>query len=199
MFIGRFHVNGVKGQVSPHPKRQERTEYDRRRNQTLERRERARLIAKEHRLKGKKLRLCKSCTNSAILGQTRCPTCAENHRQSRRRSDAKRRQRPRRCPPLKNRPHRRLSKGHGERTNGNSPRYIGNVISGKQPTSCSQAPDQTYTSEDRVPSPSVPATVMASTKKAAPPSGKYPEAPLTGRGNQKGTMYNPRYEDHQTP
>ena len=72
-------------------KRQERAEYDRRRNQTLERREHARLIAKEHRLKAKELGLCKSCTNSAILGQTRCPTCAENHRQSRRRSDAKRR------------------------------------------------------------------------------------------------------------
>ena len=72
-------------------KRQERAEYDRQRNQTPERRERTRLIAKERRLKAKELELCKSCTNSAILGQTRCPTCAEAHRQSRRRSDANRR------------------------------------------------------------------------------------------------------------
>ena len=71
-------------------KRQERTEYDRQRNETPERRERARILAQGHRLKAKELGLCKSCTNSAILGQTRCPTCAEAHRQSRRRNDAMR-------------------------------------------------------------------------------------------------------------
>ena len=34
---------------------------------------------------------CQKCSRPAIPGQSRCPTCAEAHRQSRRRSDAMRR------------------------------------------------------------------------------------------------------------
>ena len=34
--------------------------------------------------------LCVSCSNTVITGETRCPSCAERHRESRRGSDAKR-------------------------------------------------------------------------------------------------------------
>ena len=71
-------------------RRQERLEYDRQRNQTPERMEYHQRYQQERRRQAKLLGLCKSCTNSAILGQTRCPTCAEKHRESRRRSKAKR-------------------------------------------------------------------------------------------------------------
>ena len=72
-------------------KREERLEYERQRNQTPERREHHRLHAQERRRKAKELGLCKSCPNPAKPGQTRCPTCAEKHRESRIRSKAKRR------------------------------------------------------------------------------------------------------------
>ena len=72
-------------------RKQQRTEYDRQRDQTPERREYYRLHAQERRRKAKELGLCKSCPNPAKPGQTRCPTCAEKHRESRIRSKAKRR------------------------------------------------------------------------------------------------------------
>ena len=72
-------------------RRQERLEYDRRRNKTPERKEYHRLAAQARQRKAKGLGICRSCPLPAILGQTRCPTCAETHRQSRRHSDAKRR------------------------------------------------------------------------------------------------------------
>ena len=51
-----------------------------------------RRLAQEQRQKAKELGRCRNCTkHTAIPGQTRCPECAEAHRQSRRRSDAKRR------------------------------------------------------------------------------------------------------------
>ena len=51
-----------------------------------------RRLAQEQRQKAKELGKCRNCTeHTAILHQTRCPTCAENHRQSRRLSDARRR------------------------------------------------------------------------------------------------------------
>ena len=51
-----------------------------------------RRLAQEQRQKAKELGKCRNCTeHTAIPGQTRCPTCAEAHRQSRRLSDAKRR------------------------------------------------------------------------------------------------------------
>ena len=51
-----------------------------------------RRLAQEQRQKAKELGRCRNCTkHTAIPGQTRCPECAEAHRQSRRRGDAKRR------------------------------------------------------------------------------------------------------------
>ena len=70
-------------------KRQGRQEYDRQRNQTPERRESHRLWAEKRRRKAKEIGKCKSCPNPAKPGQTRCPTCAEKHREYKRRSKAK--------------------------------------------------------------------------------------------------------------
>ena len=51
-----------------------------------------RRLAQEQRQKAKELGKCRDCTkHTAIPGQTRCTTCAEAHRQSRRQSDARRR------------------------------------------------------------------------------------------------------------
>ena len=66
-------------------------EYNRKRNKTPERIEYNRHLAQEQRRKAKESGKCRNCPAPAITGQTRCPTCAEAHRQSRRRSDAKRR------------------------------------------------------------------------------------------------------------
>ena len=60
--------------------------YDRARSQTPERMEYRRLLAQERRQKAKELGKCKSCSNPAKPGQTRCPTCAEKHRESKQRS-----------------------------------------------------------------------------------------------------------------
>ena len=64
-------------------------EYEQARNSTPERREYNRHLAQEQRRKAKESGKCRNCLAPAITGQTRCPTCAENHRQSRRRRDAK--------------------------------------------------------------------------------------------------------------
>ena len=48
-----------------------------------ERQERARARAVEARNKLKEAGLCRDCRQRAIPGQTRCPDCAEKHRQSR--------------------------------------------------------------------------------------------------------------------
>ena len=65
---------------------QVRREYDRIKNKSPERREYNRRYAQEQRRKAKELGRCWNCSKPAILGQTRCPTCTEAHRQSRRRS-----------------------------------------------------------------------------------------------------------------
>ena len=49
-----------------------------------ERQERGRARAAENRRKLKDSGLCKDCRQPAIPGQTRCPSCVEKHRQSRR-------------------------------------------------------------------------------------------------------------------
>ena len=72
-------------------KREERLEYDRTRSQRPERMEYRRLREQIRRQRAKALGLCRSCSNPAIPGQTRCLTCAEKHRQSRRVNDARRR------------------------------------------------------------------------------------------------------------
>ena len=69
---------------------QARREYDRTRSQSPERKEYQRLREQESRKRAKELGKCRSCSNPAIPGQTRCPTCAERHRESRIRSNAKR-------------------------------------------------------------------------------------------------------------
>ena len=48
-----------------------------------ESKERARARAAKNRTKLKDAGLCKDCRQPAIPGQTRCPSCAEQHRQSR--------------------------------------------------------------------------------------------------------------------
>ena len=53
-----------------------------------------RLRAQEKRRKAKELGKCRTCSNQAIPGQTRCPTCAEKHREYKRRSRTKRRDMP---------------------------------------------------------------------------------------------------------
>ena len=65
-------------------KRQKLLDYYRLKNQTPEYKERARLFAQEKRRKAKELGLCRDCPNPAIPGQTRCETCTEKHRTSRR-------------------------------------------------------------------------------------------------------------------
>ena len=71
--------------------RQGGQEYEQAERKTPERREYQRQLAQEQRQRAKELGLCRHCSKPAILGQSRCETCAENHRQSRRRSYAKRR------------------------------------------------------------------------------------------------------------
>ena len=46
-------------------------------------RELRRVRAAEERQRRKELGLCRDCPNVATEGQTRCPDCAEKHRQSR--------------------------------------------------------------------------------------------------------------------
>ena len=65
-------------------------EYGHLRQQRSDRREAQRKWAQENRQKAKQFGLCRDCRNEAIPGQTRCETCAESHRQARRRSDAER-------------------------------------------------------------------------------------------------------------
>ena len=73
-------------------KREEPCEYDRQRNKTPERREQNRLNAQEKRRRAKEQGLCRHCPNPAIPNQTRCPSCAEKHRVSRRKWQARRKE-----------------------------------------------------------------------------------------------------------
>ena len=68
-----------------------RQDYERHREQRPERRALHRRTQQEKRQKAKALGMCRNCNNKAILDQTRCDTCAERHRVSRRRNDADRR------------------------------------------------------------------------------------------------------------
>ena len=49
-----------------------------------QKRELRRVLAAEDRQRGKELGLCKDCPARAIKGKTRCPKCAEEHRQAHR-------------------------------------------------------------------------------------------------------------------
>ena len=70
----------------------DRREYECLRGQHLERKEAHRQAQIKTRQRAKELGLCRSCNAKAILGQTRCETCAEKHRTARRIYDAKRRE-----------------------------------------------------------------------------------------------------------
>ena len=76
--------------ASVEAKKQKRAEYDQQRNQTPERKEYHQRLAQARQRKAKDLGKYRQCSKQAIPGQTRCETCAEKHRQSRRHSDAKR-------------------------------------------------------------------------------------------------------------
>ena len=76
------------GKDTAETKTKARREYERTRNKKPERMEYHRLYQKERSQQAKALGLCKHCGNPAIPGQTRCESCAEKHRVSRRRSDA---------------------------------------------------------------------------------------------------------------
>ena len=66
-----------------------REEYDRARSQTPERKEYRRQHQRKLDKIAKETSKCVSCPNLAIKDQTRCEACAEKHRQSRRRSEEK--------------------------------------------------------------------------------------------------------------
>ena len=68
-----------------------RREYDRQRNKSPERVEYQRLYAQKRLHRARELGKCRNCSKPAIPGQSRCETCAEQHRQSRMRSYAERR------------------------------------------------------------------------------------------------------------
>ena len=78
-----------KAPVSPEKPVQHRDAYEETRNKTTERREYLRIRAREKRKRAKESGRCRNCPNPAIPGQTRCPSCADKHRQSHRRSAAK--------------------------------------------------------------------------------------------------------------
>ena len=63
-----------------------RQAYERLRQQRPERREAQRKIHQRKREEAKQSGKCVRCPNQAIEGQTRCETCAEEHRKSRRRN-----------------------------------------------------------------------------------------------------------------
>ena len=69
---------------------QDRWEYEQARNKSPERIGCQRLYAQKRPQRARELGKCRNCSKPAIPGQSRCETCAEAHRQSRRRSDAKR-------------------------------------------------------------------------------------------------------------
>ena len=76
----------------------DRREYERLRGQRPERKEAHRQAQVKRRQQAKELGLCRSCNAKAIPGQTRCETCAEKHRASRRIYDAKRRETAKKSP-----------------------------------------------------------------------------------------------------
>ena len=75
--------------LSPEERIQRRQAYDRQRRNTSERQEYNRLYAQEQRRQAKQAGLCRDCPNPAILGRTRCETCAQKHNASRRASRAR--------------------------------------------------------------------------------------------------------------
>ena len=69
-------------------RQEKRREYERKRNQTPERKERQRRVAQAWRDEAKKLGICKDCPNSTVPDQTRCETYAAKHQAYRARRTA---------------------------------------------------------------------------------------------------------------
>ena len=65
-----------------------RQEYERVRRQSPERQEAHSRAEQKRRQRAKELGLCRHCSAEAIPSQTRCETCAEKHRQARRKNGA---------------------------------------------------------------------------------------------------------------
>ena len=80
-------------QSRPKQTPEDRKEYYRVRNQDPERKEFKRQYQRKQDQIAKETGKCKGCSDPAIPGQTRCETCAEKHRQSRRKSAATKRAR----------------------------------------------------------------------------------------------------------
>ena len=76
---------------TPEEQREARRLHEQARNRTPERREYRRRYAEEQRQRARLLGRCQNCSKPAIPGLSRCKICAEANRQSRRRSDARRR------------------------------------------------------------------------------------------------------------
>ena len=70
---------------------EEQREHEGPRQLQPEHKEASRRAAKDWRESAKELGLCRDCRKQAIPKQTRCEACAEKHRVSRRKNDAKRR------------------------------------------------------------------------------------------------------------
>ena len=79
---------------------EERREFERVRSQTPERKEYRRQLRRKPIRIAKETGKCKDCSNPAIPGQTKCETCAEKHRQRRRKDDANRRAKANQMPGL---------------------------------------------------------------------------------------------------
>ena len=77
--------------VQEETKRQKQREYDQQRNNTPGRKEYQRAVQSKLVARRKELGLCVNCGDVAIPGQTRCESCAEEHRITRRKNDANRR------------------------------------------------------------------------------------------------------------
>ena len=67
-------------------RKENRRQYERKRSQTPERKENSRRYAREQRMKVKDTTTCRNCPNPTIPGETRCPTCAAQHRMGHRRA-----------------------------------------------------------------------------------------------------------------
>ena len=76
---------------TPEEQREARRLHEQARNRTPERREYRRRYAEEQRQRARLLGRRQNCSKPAIPGLSRCKICGEANRQSRRRSDARRR------------------------------------------------------------------------------------------------------------
>ena len=89
-------TKGKKPRRTPSPvelqeRQQKRREYEKTRSQRPERKQDALQRQSNKRQRAKELGICSACSQPAIAGQTRCPTCAEKHRTWNRQNSEQRR------------------------------------------------------------------------------------------------------------